>query len=402
MREFKFIRGIYKDESVFNSDEKTNGLFACDKNGDNIRLNVKNDKDFQENVVKLSSNGQVSKLYVIRPSQIVINGEKISDGSYSYEYSLKDETFDHLKDLSSNETAKTKVTSYLKEKTKCTFDDVPDICFENETARTTSVDFLFQDDYKSKNFSRELYFKVTGKLTQITSENANGETVRAYLDVKDMLGDPNDTGAFMNGKKQIPVDPTPMNVAQESIQVNNINYNELSVATRYEAMSNCKFKISNSPYIYYYEIAANNAYDGFDMIDTTNGALKLTCEVDRLNEHPNTIVRLYAESFKDYKTFNNGQLVMVEDELLENKESINVYPSNSHTINGGTNVYIDSSDTNTYLMLNEMKDINIDNANATIDNEGNVSPSQIEGNDNVFRQIKEGTLKITATEVQSY
>lgn len=398
MREFKFIRGVYTNDDIFETDETNECLFACDKNGDNIGLNVKNDKDFQEKIVGLSSE-LVSKLYVIRPNQIVINGEKTSDGTYSYEYSLKDETFDHLKDLSNDEIVNTKITSYLREKIKCTFDDVPDICFENEIARTTSVDFLFQEDYKSKNFSRELYFKVTGKLTQITSENANGEKVRAYLDVKDMLGDPEETGAFINGKKQIPVDPTPMNVAQESIQVNNTNYNMLGVATKYDAMNNCKFTINNNTYIYYYEIAANNAYDSLEMVDTTNGELKATYKVGRLENHPNTIVRLYAESFRNYKTFNNGQLETVNNELLKNKESINVYPINSHTINGGTNVYKDSSDTNTYLMLKEMKDINIDSSNATINNEGNVSPSQIEGDDNVFRQIKEGTLTITATEV---
>jgi hypothetical protein len=48
MREFKFIRGKYTDENIFNSDETNNCLFAYDSKGSLVEFTEKNDKDFQD------------------------------------------------------------------------------------------------------------------------------------------------------------------------------------------------------------------------------------------------------------------------------------------------------------------------------------------------------------------
>lgn len=394
MREFKFIRGLYKDENIFNSDETNDGLFACDKNGENIRFDVKNDKSFQDKIARLSSTERVSKIYVIRPDQVIIKGEKISDGSYSYEYSLKDETFDHLKDLSDD--AKTNVASYLKKKTTGTYSGAPNLSLKDDKdAQKTNVDFSFKDDYKSKNFSRELYFRVTGKLTQVTYEKANGKDIDAYESVNSMIGNPTiKGGTFIDGIKQDKVDSKQMNVARETVEINTANYNKLEVASEYTAANDYYFKVSDSinniEFINYSDIANLNE---FKMIkkDLSN---EIRCTVPQLDGI--TIVKGYSKSYENLMTFNGSILQNVDESLLIYETPINVYPSGSHIYNG--DVYKKSSDTNVYYQLNDKDtDIDIDITNATInENNGEVSP--ISGGDNVFRQINEGTLKIEATE----
>lgn len=394
MREFKFIRGIYKDENIFNSDETNEGLFACDKNGENIRFDVKNDKSFQDKIVRLSSDEQVSNIYVIRPDQVIIKGEKISDGSYSYEYSLKDETFDHLKDLSDD--AKTNVASYLKNKTTGTYSGVPNISLKgDENAQKTNVDFSFIDDYKSHSFSRELYFRVTGKLTQVTYETANGNGIDAYKDVNSMIGDPTiKGGTFKNGKKQDKVDSEKMTVAQKMFEVTTNNYNKLKVASNYEAPDKHFFRCGTSgskTEITYNEIV-NQGKDLYLIHQENNTELK--CTVPSLDGR--TIVKGYSKSYENLMTFSGGILQNVGESHLIYETHIDVYPSGSHIFSGG--VYKDSSDGTIYYKLNDKDtDIDIDSTNATInENGGEVSP--INGGDNVFRQINEGTLKIEATE----
>ena len=52
MREFKFIRGIYKDENIFSTAEKSSCLFAYDKNGKIVDFDTKNKEEFQKREVR--------------------------------------------------------------------------------------------------------------------------------------------------------------------------------------------------------------------------------------------------------------------------------------------------------------------------------------------------------------
>ena len=95
MREFKFIRGIYTNENIFNSDEPEDCWFACDTNGDDVLFTTQTNEDFQERFVRLSSE-RLSELYTIRPSQFKAYANKTNDSSYSFHYKLDDKVYDGI------------------------------------------------------------------------------------------------------------------------------------------------------------------------------------------------------------------------------------------------------------------------------------------------------------------
>ena len=80
MREFKFIRGIYTNENIFNTDEISNCLFAYDSNGALVSFNEVNNDDFQQ---KFLSPDRISKIYTFRPNQFTVSATK-EENSYPF------------------------------------------------------------------------------------------------------------------------------------------------------------------------------------------------------------------------------------------------------------------------------------------------------------------------------
>ncbi len=175
MRQFKFIRGKYTDENIFNSDETTACLFAYDKNGELVELTVKNDKDFQDKFAKLSSD-RLSEIYTLRPSQFTISAKQQSDDSYDFTYTPDEITFDKSRDIPiavrNAAAAKLKAASVAFD----TSNGKPNLIFSDSALTKTKAVF----NLEGKTFERNLKFVITGKLKERGYATAQGENIDAY------------------------------------------------------------------------------------------------------------------------------------------------------------------------------------------------------------------------------
>lgn len=178
MREFKFIRGKYTDENIFNTDETSNCLFAYDSKGDLVRLIEKNDKDFQENFVGLSSVDRLSEIYTFRPSQFNISAQKESAGQYSFNFKADEDVYDRSRKFPTNviEKAETHIKAHTEAKFNTT-SELPLLNLDDTTKRETLTAFIFNNE---KPFTRNLVFKVSGLLKERGYATAQGEKITAY------------------------------------------------------------------------------------------------------------------------------------------------------------------------------------------------------------------------------
>ena len=166
MKEFKFIRGKYTNENIFNSDY-ANCLFACDKNGGDVSLDAINNEDFQDMIVNLSSEDRLSEVYTIRPSQFTVGATGVPGGIYSYNFTINDNS------ITFPDEVVTAAQERLKNETTASIPNGPKLILEGATKDKTSVDFTFNG---KKTFTRNLVFKVSGKLKESGYLLANGET----------------------------------------------------------------------------------------------------------------------------------------------------------------------------------------------------------------------------------
>ena len=243
MREFKFIRGIYTNENIFNSDETEDCWLACDKNCDDVLFTAQNDEEFQERFVRLSSE-RLSELYTIRPSQFKAYANKTNDSSYSFHYELDDKVYDGIESFPDN--VKTLIESHLRDNITATIiNGLPSLILPNNPGDPTSVSFTYKNN---KTDVRGLYFKVSGELTKYTLEKANGKANIAYeisngeVNFNDKLED----RMFISGKLQQLIEPTSRTVAIDSITVNDSNYNSLGVESRYVSADGFMFVYNNA------------------------------------------------------------------------------------------------------------------------------------------------------------
>ena len=179
MREFKFIRGKYTNENIFNSDDTKACLLAYDSNGGLVPLTEKNNKDFQDKFAELSSDNRLSEIYTLRPSQFKVSAEQTSTG-FNFEYEADKTAFND--DTEIPDVVRNNAESYIKSHTEATFDTgdkhLPNLNFvdSNEIRKTPTI-FKFNN---SKEFSKNLIFKVTGKVRERGYTTAQGENITAY------------------------------------------------------------------------------------------------------------------------------------------------------------------------------------------------------------------------------
>ena len=181
MREFKFIRGKYTNENIFNSDETKACLFAYDSEGNLVQFTEKNNKEFQDKFAGLSSD-RLSEIYTLRPSQFNVSAVQTSSG-FDFTYKADETAFNN--DVQIPEVVRNNAESHIKSNTEVTFDTgdkhLPILNFEDSTEiRKTPTTFKFNDNNNNKEFSKNLIFKITGKVRERGYTTAQGENITAY------------------------------------------------------------------------------------------------------------------------------------------------------------------------------------------------------------------------------
>lgn len=389
MREFKFIRGIYTNESIFNTDEISNCLFAYDSNGAFVLFSEVNNDGFQQ---KFLSPDRISKIYTFRPSQFTISATKDGD-NYPFTFVANEMTYDNSETIPSN--VKEAAESYIKSKTIANIiNNVPKLNIEGNPIEKTTVEFAFGD----KTFTRNLVFKVSGKLRESGYLLANGKSIDAYSDIKNL--EIKKRGTFYNGRLQIEVQSQLKDVVLSPLEVT--KKGELNVATSYTTNENFIFVVNGQ---------IKNRVDYSDDLEfllytktpndsntiTENGTIYYfvgKCTVKPRNN---------GEIVKGYETSYEGKYVLKESKLIQVTESdltegkLAIYDSDEYHIIGNSVYKDDSLDTEEYFMhISDESPLekNITNENAYVNEKGVVSPLITE---NIFRQI----ISISVTAEQS-
>lgn len=411
MREFKFIRGIYKDENIFNTDEISKCLFAYSNDANIVQFTEKNNKDFQNTFIKLSSPDRISEVYTFRPNQFTISATKEGD-NYSFIFVANKMTYDNSETIPEN--VRNAAETHIKDVTaiKIGSDGKPALNLKDSTSENkTKVKFTFNN----KTFTRNFVFNVTGYLKERGYIPADGADVNeAYpTDEKGVIdfGNNGDTAianeTFKDGFLQKIVSPTLKTIiSTEKIIVTDENYGDLDIAMSYIPGDGFKLVVGDLQivdsldysdtlnFFLYSKIPTQNDDSGIDIEGITYYRVG-ECTVKPRGE--NIIVKNYAKSYENNYIFNNAtnSFIPVGTENLSG-DSINVYIGNEYNIIDGHVYENDSANTTKYVMFSEgwIENIDITAANATVDNDkGTASP--IITND-VFRQIT--SVNVTATQ----
>lgn len=393
MREFKFIRGKYTNENIFNTDETSNCLFAYDSECVPVLFDEKNNYDFQQ---RFLSPDRISEVYTFRPNQFTISATKEVD-NYSFTFKANKKTYDDSKDvpLKVIEAAE----SYIKsETTSIIKDGVPKLNLEGNTIEKTTVEFTFGN---KKTFTRNLVFKVSGTLEESGYLLANGENITAYSDINDTKTEK--SGVFYNGRFQSIVQSQSKNVVLTPLEVTNVG--ALNVATSYTTTENFIFVVNgqiknrvdysdNLEFLLY-----TKTRNGGDTI-TENGTTYYYVGKCTVVSRDDGIVKGYETSYAGKYVLKDSKLIQVtESDLIENnltEGKLDIYNSDKYHIISNNVYKDDSSDTKDYFMhidKNTPLVKNITNENAYVNEKGVVSPLIT---DNIFRQIT--VINVTATQ----
>ena len=393
MREFKFIRGIYTNENIFNTDEISNCLFAYDSKGELVSFNEVNNDAFQQ---KFLSSDRISKIYTFRPSQFTISATKEGE-SYPFTFVANEMTYDNSENIpiEVRKAAKEYIESQTIADIK-TINKVPKLNIEGNPIEKTTVEFAFGD----KTFTRNLVFKVSGKLRESGYLLANGETT-AYSDITNTGSIK--SGTFYNGRLQIEVQSQSKDVVLNPLEVT--NGGALNVATSYTTNENFIFVVNGQ---------IKNRVDYSDNLEfllytkTRNSGDTITengttyyyvgkCTVMSRNDE---IVKGYETSYAGKYVLKDSKLIQVtESDLIESNLTdgkLDIYNSDEYHIISNNVYEDDSSDTKDYFMhidKNTPLEKNITNENAYVNENGVVSPLITE---NIFRQI--AVINVTATQ----
>ena len=410
MREFKFIRSLYKDENIFSTYEKSSCLFAYDKNGDIVDFDTKNDKTFQERFANLSNEQRLSEIYTLKPNQFTVGATGVPGGSYSFAFTANTKVEDGSTDFP--EKVKTSAEKNLNENTTETYNTInskPKLNLTGKAAEKTGVTFTFGE----KNFTRNFVFNVTGYLKERGYILANGANVNEVYptDGKGVIdfGNNGDTAisnkTFKDGLLQEEVLPIQKTVISESVTVTNTNYGNLDIAMSYIPEDGFKLVVGDRQIVNSLDYSDNlnfflyseTAPESDDSV-TDNGTTYYRvgqCTVKPRDE--NIIVKNYVKSYENNYIFDSAtsSFKPVENEDLLSS-SINVYIGNEYNIIDGHVYKNDPNNTTKYVTFSQdwTENVDITTANATVDNDiGVVSPLITE---NIFRQIT--YINVTATQ----
>lgn len=241
MREFKFIRGIYKDENVLSQDETRDTLFALYGDGSSILLDTKNDEDFQEKIVGLKSDNR--EIYTVRPSQFSVKATKQNNGEYTVTYTLNEKTYDGSKAFP--DKVKEAAENHLSENTTAHIPEKPSLILSGGSENATIIEFTFEN---KTSINKSLFFRVTGDMKEFTRTEAEGMGITAYKVIdNEVKYEDIKSGTFYRGRKQKLIEPERREIAPDSITgVNDKNYENLDVASSYTAEEGFMFVYDKS------------------------------------------------------------------------------------------------------------------------------------------------------------
>ena len=409
MREFKFIRSIYTNENIFNTDEISKCLFAYRNDANIVEFTEKNNKKFQDAFIKLSSSDRISKIYTFRPSQFTISATK-EGNSYPFTFIANEKTYDNSEDVPQD--VRSAAEAYIKNSTAIEIgsNGQPALNLKDSISEDkTKVKFTFND---TKTFTRNFVFNVTGYLKERGYILANGANVNeAYpTDEKGVIdfGKNGDTAisneTFKDGLLQKEVLPTPKTIISNNVTVTNTNYYNLEIGMSYTPEAGFKLVAGDRQIVNSLDYSDNlnfflyskTAPESDDSVTDDNGITYYRvgkCIVTPRSD--TTIVKNYAKSYENNYIFNNvtNSFIPVGTENLSG-DRINVYIGNEYNIIGG-HVYENyPNNTTKYVTFSEgwRENIDITAANATVDNDkGTVSPLIT---NETFRQIT--SISVTA------
>lgn len=407
MREFKFIRGIYTNENIFNTDEISKCLFAYDSKGELVSFNEVNNDDFQQ---KFLSPDRISKIYTFRPNQFTISATK-EGNSYPFTFVANKMTYDNSENIPENVIKAAE--AYIKDNTEIDIgsNSKPALNLKDSISEDkTKVKFTFNN---TKTFTRNFVFNVTGYLKERGYILANGANVNEAYPTDDNgvidFGNNGDTAitneTFKDGFLQKIVSPTPKTIiSTEKIIVTDENYGNLDIAMSYIPKDGFKLVVGDRQIVinsldyndnlnfFLYSKTAPESDDSVTDNGTTYYRVGKCIVTPRSDT---TIVKNYAESYENNYIFDNAtdsfRQVKAEDLL---NSSINVYIGNEYNIIDGHVYKNDPTNTTKYVTFSEdwRENVDITAANATVDNDkGTVSPLITE---NTFRQIT--SISVTA------
>ena len=403
MREFKFIRGIYTNENIFNTDEISKCLFAYDSKGELVSFNEVNNDSFQQ---KFLSPDRISKIYTFRPNQFTISATK-EGNSYPFTFVANKMTYDNSENIPENVIKAAE--AYIKDSTEIDIgsNSKPALNLKDSISEDkTKVKFTFNN---TKTFTRNFVFNVTGYLKERGYILANGANVNEAYPTDDNgvidFGNNGDTAisnkTFKDGLLQKEVLPIQKTVISKSVTVTNINYENLEIGVSYTPGNGFKLVDNNtqikdsiefSDIMNFYLYTQNNN-GGNTIIDETGKTYYLVGKCIVTPRSDTTIVKNYAKSYENNYIFDNTSFRQVEAEDLS-IDIINVYIGNEYNIIDGHVYENDPTNTTKYVMFSEdwRENVDITAANATVDNDkGTVSPLITE---NTFRQIT--SISVTA------
>lgn len=412
MREFKFIRGIYTNENIFNTDEISKCLFAYRNDANLIEFTEQNNKDFQDTFIRLPSSDRISKIYTFRPSQFTISATK-EGNSYPFTFVANIMTYDNSEKVPQD--VRSAAEAYIKNSTAIEIgsNGQPALNLKDSISEDkTKVKFTFND---TKTFTRNFVFNVTGHLKERGYILADGASVNeAYpTDEKGVIdfGNNGDTAVenktFKDGLLQREVLPIQKTVISNSVTVTDTNYDSLEIGVSYTPGNGFKLVDDNTQIKDYIEFSdtmnfylyTQNNNGGNTITDDTGKTYYL---VGQCNVKPrdDKIVKGYETSYEGKYVLKNSELIQVtESDLTENnltEGKLAIYDSDKYNIIGGHVYKNDPDDTTKYVTFSEgwIENIDITAANATVNNDnGAVSP--IITNE-IFRQITD--INVTATQ----
>lgn len=262
MREFKFIRGIYKNETVLNQDETRDTLFALYGDGSPVSLDIKNDETFQKTIADLEPDNR--EIYTIRPNQFKVKATRQPDRNYAFEYDLDGDVYDNS--MKFPDDVKKAAENHLSKNTAANISGDPNLILPGDNRKPTLVNFKFNN---AQSFVKELYFDVSGEVGEYSIAIADGRVITAYKKTKDTINfnDKLDNKMFYNGKLQELIEPTVIDIAPAAITVDSENYNKLYVASKYNSADGFKFVHNNN-------LTSTISYDdelNFDLYEFFNG-----------------------------------------------------------------------------------------------------------------------------------
>lgn len=408
MREFKFIRGIYTNENIFNTDEISNCWFAYRNDAIPVEFTEKNNKNFQDTFIGLSSPDRISKIYTFRPNQFTISATKEGD-DYLFTFVANKKTYDNSENIPENVIKAAE--AYIKDNTVIDIgsNSKPALNLKDSISEDkTKVKFTFNN---TKTFTRNFVFNVTGYLKERGYILANGANVNEAYPTDDNgvidFGNNGDTAitneTFKDGLLQKEVLPIQKTVISKSVTVTNTNYENLEIGVSYTPEDGFKLVVGDRQIVNSLDYSDNlnfflyskTAPESDDSV-TDNGTTYYRvgqCTVKPRDE--NIIVKNYEESYKNNYIFDSAtdsfRQVEAKDLL---SSSINVYIGNEYNIIDGHVYKNDPTNTTKYVTFSEdwTENVDITAANATVDNDkGTVSPLITE---NTFRQIT--SISVTA------